>query len=76
MQYNVAKSNWKRRLVKKSSSILYLYEVKVGLNPVGDYVLTPNDDASTVLLRRLAEEGDTVVLLGPTVRRHKVVLEC
>ena len=50
-------------------------KMEVRPNLVGDYVLTPKDEASTVLLRRRAEEDDAVVLLDPTVKRHKVVLE-
>ncbi|KAG0717787.1 hypothetical protein GWK47_007940 [Chionoecetes opilio] len=38
-------------------------------------ILTPKDEESVALLRRLADEGNRVLLLDPSVRRHKVVLE-
>ncbi|KAK4307367.1 hypothetical protein Pmani_020886 [Petrolisthes manimaculis] len=44
-------------------------------NLQGEYVLTPKDEDSTALLRRIAKEGNKVLLLDPSERRHKVVLE-
>ena len=51
--------------------------LRINVRPTltSEYVLTPKDDRSEALLRRLAEEGDRVILLDPSVRRHKVVLE-
>ena len=50
-------------------------KMEVRPNLTGEYTLTPKDDASETLLRRLAEEGDRQLLLDPCVKRHKVVLE-
>ncbi|KAG0695837.1 hypothetical protein GWK47_026776 [Chionoecetes opilio] len=49
--------------------------MEVGPNLSGEYILTPKDEESVALLRRLAEEGNRVLLLDPSVRRHKVGLE-
>ncbi|XP_076041977.1 uncharacterized protein LOC143025849 [Oratosquilla oratoria] len=50
-------------------------KMEVRLNLQGEHILKARDEASAVLLRRLAEEGNTVILLDPNLRRHKVVLE-
>ncbi|KAG0719769.1 hypothetical protein GWK47_049815 [Chionoecetes opilio] len=49
--------------------------MEVRPNLYGEYILTPKDEESTALLRRLADEDNRVLLLDPSVRRHKVVLE-
>ena len=40
-----------------------------------EYILTPKGEDSAALLRRLAEEGNRVLLLDPSERRHRVVVE-
>ena len=49
--------------------------MEVRPNLKAEYVLTPKDEASATFLRRLAEEGNRVLLLDPNLRRHKVVLQ-
>ena len=38
-------------------------------------MLTPKDDDFTTLLYSITEEGNKVLLLDPSEKRHKVVLE-
>ena len=44
-------------------------------NLASEYVLTPKDEDTAALLRRLSEEGNRVILLNPSERRYRVVLE-
>lgn len=50
---------------------------KIEVRPTlaGEYILTPKDDDSAALLRHLAEESDRVILLNPSERSHRIVLE-
>ena len=52
-------------------------DLKMEVRPnLTEYILTPKDEDSVVILRRLAEEkGNRMVLLDPNLRRFKVVLE-
>ncbi|XP_063854131.1 uncharacterized protein LOC135096523 [Scylla paramamosain] len=49
--------------------------IQVRVNLKGEHVVTPKDEDSTALLRRIAEEGNRVLLLDPSEKRHKLVLE-
>ena len=49
--------------------------MEVRPNLKAEYILTPKDEDSAALLRRLAEEGNKVLLLDPSLRKHKVVLQ-
>ena len=52
-------------------------ELKMDVRPnlKANYVLPPKDEASAALLRRLAKEGNKLLLLDPSLRRHKVMLQ-
>ena len=52
-------------------------ELKMEVRPnlQGEYILTPKSDDSATLLRSIAEEGNRVLLLDPSKRVCKVLLE-
>ncbi len=50
-------------------------KMEVRPNLSGVYILTPKNEDSAALLRRIAEEGNKVIVLEPSEKRHKMVLE-
>ena len=51
-------------------------KIEVRPNLTGEYIFTPKDEDTVVILRCLAEEeGNRVVLLDPNLRKIKLVLE-